>query len=69
MPAIKSAINPRSAEFRANAERMRSLVSDLREKVATVTVGGVEEARDKHVKRGKLLAVPRGRAARRLGDV
>ena len=55
MPAIKSQINPRSAEFRANAERMRALVSDLKEKVATVTVGGDEEARQRHLKRGKLL--------------
>ncbi|TMH24475.1 MAG: methylcrotonoyl-CoA carboxylase [Betaproteobacteria bacterium] len=55
MPAIKSQINPRSAEFRTNAERMRALVSDLKAKVATVTVGGDEEARQRHLKRGKLL--------------
>jgi 3-methylcrotonyl-CoA carboxylase beta subunit len=55
MPAIKSQINPRSAEFRANAERMQSLVKDLREKVALVSVGGDEEARQRHLKRGKLL--------------
>jgi 3-methylcrotonyl-CoA carboxylase beta subunit len=55
MPAIKSRLNPRSAEFRANAERMRALVSDLREKVAVAAQGGPEEARAKHAARGKLL--------------
>ena len=55
MSAIKSQVNPRSAEFRANAERMRTLVEDLKEKVATVTVGGDQAARDKHASRGKML--------------
>ncbi|HKQ27400.1 MAG TPA: carboxyl transferase domain-containing protein [Burkholderiales bacterium] len=55
MPAIKSQINPRSAEFRVNAERMQSLVSDLRATVAKVSLGGDEEARQRHLKRGKLL--------------
>ena len=56
MPAHKSALNPRSAEFTANAERMRALVADLREKAAKVALGGEEAARAKHVARGKLLA-------------
>ncbi len=55
MPAIKSQLDPRSQEFRANAERMKALVADLREKVARVAVGGDEAARRKHVARGKLL--------------
>src|SRR2546430_11596076 len=55
MSAIKSQLNTRSAEFRANAERMRGLVADLKEKVATVTVGGEQAARDKHAARGKML--------------
>ena len=55
MSALKSQINARSAEFRANAERMRGLVADLKEKVATVTVGGEQAARDKHAARGKML--------------
>src|SRR5438128_106068 len=55
MTVIKSQVNPRSAEFRANAERMRGLVADLKEKVATVTVGGDQAARDKHASRGKML--------------
>jgi 3-methylcrotonyl-CoA carboxylase beta subunit len=55
MPAIRSRLNPRSEEFRANAERMRGLVADLREKVAQAATGGPEEARAKHAARGKLL--------------
>ena len=52
---IRSQIDPRSAEFRANAERMRALVSDLREKIATVSQGGDATAREKHAARGKML--------------
>ncbi|MEQ8494895.1 MAG: carboxyl transferase domain-containing protein, partial [Gammaproteobacteria bacterium] len=55
MHAIKSAINPRAEEFRANAAHMRTLVEDLRAKAAEVAAGGGERARDKHVARGKLL--------------
>jgi 3-methylcrotonyl-CoA carboxylase beta subunit len=55
MAAIKSQLNPRSAEFRANEEHMRGLVADLHEKVKTVSQGGDEEARKKHLARGKLL--------------
>jgi 3-methylcrotonyl-CoA carboxylase beta subunit len=62
MPAIRSQLNPRSAEFRANAERMRTLVNDLRQQVARATLGGGAEARDKHVARGKLLPRERVRA-------
>ncbi|HYY62866.1 MAG TPA: methylcrotonoyl-CoA carboxylase, partial [Burkholderiales bacterium] len=55
MSAIKSQLNTRSPEFRANVERMKALVDDLKEKVGTVTVGGEQAARDKHTARGKLL--------------
>ncbi|MEO8717332.1 MAG: carboxyl transferase domain-containing protein [Burkholderiales bacterium] len=55
MPAIRSRLNTRSEEFRANAGRMRALVADLRDKVAQAAAGGPEEARAKHVARGKLL--------------
>jgi 3-methylcrotonyl-CoA carboxylase beta subunit len=62
MPAIKTRLDTRSAEFRANAERMKSLVADLREKVGRVAQGGDEAARAKHTGRGKLLARERVRA-------
>jgi 3-methylcrotonyl-CoA carboxylase beta subunit len=59
---LKSQLNPRSEEFKANAERMRGLVDDLKEKVAIVSRGGDDEAREKHLKRGKLLPRERVRS-------
>jgi 3-methylcrotonyl-CoA carboxylase beta subunit len=59
---LASAVNPRSAEFRANAARMQALVSDLKQKVSLVSQGGDEAARKKHVERGKLLPRERVRA-------
>jgi 3-methylcrotonyl-CoA carboxylase beta subunit len=59
MPAIRSQLNPRSDEFRANAERMKALVDDLKQKVATASQGGEKSARDRHTSRGKML--PRDR--------
>ncbi|HEX7054620.1 MAG TPA: carboxyl transferase domain-containing protein [Burkholderiales bacterium] len=61
MSVIKSQLNPASAEFRANTERMAALVRDLKEKVAIVEQGGDPAARDKHLARGKML--PRERVA------
>src|SRR5215467_5096710 len=40
MGAIKSAVNPRSEEFRANAAAMAALVQDLRDKVARAVARG-----------------------------
>ena len=56
MTAIRSGLDVRGEEFRANAARLRALVDDLREKTATVARGGSDEARRKHLDRGKLLA-------------
>ena len=55
MAGFKSQLDTRSAGFKGNAERMRGLVADLREKVARVTLGGDEVSRNRHVARGKLL--------------
>ena len=55
MTAIHSALDTRSDEFRANAERLRSLVEDLRDKTAHAARGGSDDARRKHLERGKLL--------------
>jgi 3-methylcrotonyl-CoA carboxylase beta subunit len=55
MPVIKSKLNPRSAEFEANAAAMAALVTDLRAKVERAAQGGDEAARTKHLARGKLL--------------
>jgi 3-methylcrotonyl-CoA carboxylase beta subunit len=59
MQALKSQIDARSEEFRANAGAMRALVADLRAKTAQVALGGDEAARARHTARGKLL--PRDR--------
>ncbi|MCB1958542.1 MAG: methylcrotonoyl-CoA carboxylase, partial [Rhodocyclaceae bacterium] len=55
MSTIKSQINPRADDFRANAEAMKGLVGDLRAQAARVSLGGGEAARAKHTARGKLL--------------
>ncbi|MFC4486364.1 carboxyl transferase domain-containing protein [Tepidiphilus baoligensis] len=64
MSRIVSKVDPRGAEFAANAQWMRGLVADLEDKVARVQQGGGEEARRRHTARGKLL--PRERVERLL---
>ncbi len=55
MTVLKSQLNPRSAEFQANAAAMAAVVADLHEKVDRIAQGGPEAARQKHLARGKLL--------------
>ena len=55
MSVIKSQIDPRSADFAANAQTLRRIVDDLRAKVAQVAQGGGDAARVRHTGRGKLL--------------
>jgi 3-methylcrotonyl-CoA carboxylase beta subunit len=55
MPVIKSAIVTRSAEFETNAARMAELVDLLKKRRKEAALGGPEKARERHVKRGKLL--------------
>jgi 3-methylcrotonyl-CoA carboxylase beta subunit len=55
MTVLQTQLNPRSADFAANAAAMRALVDDLRAKLDKVAMGGGEAARAKHVARGKLL--------------
>jgi 3-methylcrotonyl-CoA carboxylase beta subunit len=62
MPAIKSQIDPRSEDFRRNAEAMRKAVDDLATQMANVAEGGGAKAREKHTARGKLLPRERIRA-------
>src|ERR1700733_13263364 len=61
MTVLRSDIDPRSAEFAANAAAMRALVDDLRERVAEVGQGGGQVARERHLAPNKLL--PRERVA------
>jgi 3-methylcrotonyl-CoA carboxylase beta subunit len=55
MAVLTSAIDPRSADFCANAESMRAQVADLRARVAAIEEGGGAKARERHLARGKLL--------------
>jgi len=64
MPHLESRLNPRSAEFQANATAMRAQVDDLHAQVARIALGGGEATRARHVARGKLL--PRERVERLL---
>ncbi|RQW78321.1 MAG: methylcrotonoyl-CoA carboxylase, partial [Geobacter sp.] len=66
MTLLKSSINTEAEDFRRNAESMAGLVTDLREKVAQIALGGDERARKKHIERGKLLTRER---IRQLLDV
>jgi 3-methylcrotonyl-CoA carboxylase beta subunit len=55
MPVLTSKLEPRSEEFKASAALMRNLLDDLNAKLAKVAEGGGDEARRRHVARGKLL--------------
>ena len=55
MPVLESRLNPRSADYIANADAMQALVDDLRAHCEKLALGGGEEARKKHTDRGKLL--------------
>jgi 3-methylcrotonyl-CoA carboxylase beta subunit len=55
MTVIASQLSTRSEEFTANAERMRALVQELRDKTAQAALGGSESARKKYKSRGKLF--------------
>ena len=55
MTVLQTQLNPRSAEFAANAAAMQAVVDDLRVQLERVAQGGGEAARAKHTARGKLL--------------
>jgi 3-methylcrotonyl-CoA carboxylase beta subunit len=61
MPTIKSRLDTGADTFKANAEHHRTLMEDVRARVARVAEGGGAEAQKKHTARGKLL--PRDRVA------
>ena len=50
--ALRSGIDPKSSDFTRNADAMRALVADLRNKLSQVAGGGGEAARAKHTARG-----------------
>ena len=55
MPKIISKLNTKSQEFVANALHMQEQVDDLKDKIATIKLGGGEKANQRHLDRGKLL--------------
>lgn len=59
MPVLESRISSRDPEFVANAQALQAMVQDLQQKLQQAALGGGNEARKKHVARGKLL--PRDR--------
>ena len=64
MSTLSTQLNARSEDFKANAAAMRLLVDDLNARLAKIALGGGEDARRKHLSRGKLL--PRDRVERLL---
>ena len=59
MTMLESKLNSRSDDFKTNAAAMQLLVDDLKAKVEKIALGGGDDARKKHLARGKLL--PRDR--------
>jgi 3-methylcrotonyl-CoA carboxylase beta subunit len=56
MTVLPSTIDPRSPEFGENSTAMQRLVKELRAKLDAAMQGGSEEARARHIARGKLPA-------------
>jgi 3-methylcrotonyl-CoA carboxylase beta subunit len=54
MDVLESHLDPASADFRANAERLEKLVAELRDRVARVRLGGGEKYIERHRAQGKL---------------
>src|SRR5579863_3098267 len=55
MERIESRINPNSPEFKRNRELMEAQVKSLRAEIDRIRQGGPDNARKRHVERGKLL--------------
>ena len=66
MHVLTSELDRTASTFLANDSAQRSLVADLRSRLATAALGGPEKSRQRHVARGKLL--PRGRVDRLLDE-
>ncbi len=59
MTRIVSRVDAGGADYRDNAAQMQELVADLRRRLSAAAAGGGEDARARHLARGKLL--PRDR--------
>jgi 3-methylcrotonyl-CoA carboxylase beta subunit len=62
MTVLKPALDTRSEGFAENRAAMQGLVADLRATIGRIREGGGEEARRRHLARGKLLPRERVRA-------
>jgi len=63
-PVLDTKVSPEGEGFRSNFAHNRALADELRARVAAAALGGPENARSRHVDRGKLL--PRDRVERLL---
>ncbi len=52
---LESKLNIRGEDYKASVAAMQVLVDDLRQKIEQISLGGGEQARAKHLARGKLL--------------
>jgi 3-methylcrotonyl-CoA carboxylase beta subunit len=64
VPVLTTTANAAADEFKANRDRWAALTDELRQRRATAALGGSEKARERHVKRGKIL--PRDRVLQLL---
>jgi acetyl-CoA carboxylase carboxyltransferase component len=56
MPPLPTSVDPSTPEFAENRERMRTLVEELQERVASARDGGGDEQTERHRSRGKMTA-------------
>jgi 3-methylcrotonyl-CoA carboxylase beta subunit len=56
MPVLPTQLDANAPVFEANAAAMKALVAQLKDRTAEAALGGSEAAREKHLKRGKLLS-------------
>src|SRR5213083_3060416 len=56
VPALASAVNTAEPQFSRNQTRMRALVEQLQDVLATVRAGGGKQMTERHRSRGKLTA-------------
>ena len=64
LPRLSTTVDLRDASFHANAAAFRNLIDEFTANMARTALGGSEESRNRHQKRGKLL--PRDRVTHLL---
>ena len=55
MTVFKTQVDPSQDEFQRNVAMMESMVNDLKAKLAVISQGGNEKARQRHLEHGKIL--------------